>query len=217
MKEDGFSHSRTIKMPYIEFTERINRLVEFEGEGYALIEFDHIDTSSIPSIKIELQKNFTIGQQIAVIGYHIDQDNLSLKNGIISSFFILKNEKRFIQFDAAIKQGNSGSPLIDVESGKVIGVAGYGLAAITKSYEAFKKIIEDNLRLLKKSEGKMNILEIDPIQVLIANQNQLKQVSKELYRSATMSFGYAHEISTLSGYIESLNEPAYIEKGIQAS
>jgi hypothetical protein len=215
VKDDGFSQSRTIKMSFIEFTDRVNRLVEYENEGFALIEFDQIDTSEIPSMSINLEKDFSIGQQIAVIGYHVDQDNLSLKNGIISSFFKQKNDKRFIQFDAAIKQGNSGSPLIDVESGKVIGVAGYRLAAITKSYEAFKQIIEENLRLLKKSEGQMNILEIDPIQVLIANQNQLKQVSKEFYRSAAMSFGYAHEICSLSNYIEILNASDYVENSMQ--
>ena len=139
-----------------------------------------------------------------MIGYQVDQDNLSLKSGIISSFFKSKDDKRSIQFDAVIKHSNSGSPLIDVESGKVIGVVGHRLAAISKSYEDFKRIINENLRLLKKSEGMMNILEIDPIQVLIANQNQLKQVSKDFYRSASMLFGYANEISSLGNYIEDI-------------
>jgi hypothetical protein len=205
VKEDGYTPNITVKMPFSEFIERINRLAEYENEGYALIELDQIDTSGISSMNIELQKNFNIGQQIAVIGHHIDEDNLSLKNGIISSFFKAQNDRRLIQFDAAIKQGNSGSPLIDVNSGKIIGVVGYRMASITKSYEAFKNIVDENLRLLKSSEGKMNIMDIDPIQVLIANQNQLKQISKEIYRSATMSFGYAHEISSISNYIDSIS------------
>jgi hypothetical protein len=193
-------------MPFSEFLERINRLAEFEDEGYALIELDQIDTSDIPGMDIELQKDFCIGQQIIMIGYHADQDNLSLKNGIISSFLKSKNDKNTIQFDAVIKHGNSGSPLINAETGKVIGVVGHRLATISKSYEDFKKIIDENLRLLKKSEGMMNILEIDPIQVLIANQNQMKQVSKDFYRSASMLFGYANELTTLGNYIEAINQ-----------
>jgi hypothetical protein len=204
MQDDGYNPKRIIKMPFSEFLERINRLVEFEDEGYALIEFDQIDIADIPGMKIELHGDFCIGQQIAMIGYQVDQDNLSLKSGIISSFFKSKDDKRSIQFDAVIKHSNSGSPLIDVESGKVIGVVGHRLAAISKSYEDFKKIINENLRLLKKSEGMMNILEIDPIQVLIANQNQLKQVSKDFYRSASMLFGYANELSSLGNYIEDI-------------
>jgi hypothetical protein len=205
VKEDGYSPNLIVKLPFSEFIERINRLVEYENEGYALIEFDQIDTSCIPSMSMEPKQGFNIGRQIAVIGYHADEDNLSLKSGIISSFFKIKDDKRLIQFDAAIKEGNSGSPLIDVASGKVIGVVGYRMASITKSYEAFKKIVDENLRLLKSSLGKMNIMDIDPIQVLIANQHQLKQISKEIYRSATISFGYAHEINTIHNYIENVN------------
>jgi V8-like Glu-specific endopeptidase len=204
VKQDGYTPNQIIKMPFAEFTERVNRLVEFENEGYALIAFDETVSFGAPSLSLALNADYTIGEQIAVIGYHIDQDNLSIKNGIISSLFKTPNGKRFIQFDAAIKQGNSGSPLVSMTTGKVIGVVGYRLAAATKSYEAFKTIIDENLRLLKKSEGKMNIMDIDPIQVLIANQNQLKQISKEFYKSATMSFGYAHEILSVHNYIESV-------------
>ncbi len=206
MQEDGLTPKLTIKMSFCAFLERINRLAEFEDEGYALIELDQIDTSDIPGMDIELQKDYCIGQHIIMIGYQADQDNLSLKNGIISSFFKSKNDKSTIQFDVVIKHGNSGSPLINAESGKVIGVVGHRLATISKSYEDFKKIIDENLRLLKKSEGMMNILEIDPIQVLIANQNQMKQVSKDFYRSASMLFGYANEIITLGNYIEAHNQ-----------
>lgn len=206
MKADGYSLNYEFRMPFIEFEARINRLAQFENEGYALIEIDDMDTSMIPSLTVEPGTHVSIGQQVSVIGYHIDQDNLSLKSGIISSFFKSPAGARYIQFDALLKQGNSGSPLINVKSGKVIGVVGYRLSAISKSYENFKRIIDENLRLLKESEGKMNILNIDPIQVLIANQNQLKQISKEFYRSATMSFGYAYELQSITNYLDEFEE-----------
>ena len=205
VKENGYTLKKTIKIPYDEFSERINHLPEFENEGYALISMDNLEMDDLPSASIDAEFKYKIGHPIAIIGYHVDQENLSFKNGIISSFFKTQNGKRFIQFDAALKQGNSGSPLFDIDSGKVIGVVGYRLSAITKSYEAFKNIIDENLKLLKRSEGKFNIMDIDPIQVLIANQNQLKQISKEFYRSANMSFGYAHELHTLSKYLNQIN------------
>jgi len=199
---DGFTHNQTIHLTYHEFTDRINRLTEYEKEGYALIDIEDIDNLDIPSMIIETGSSVSVGESIGVIGYHIDQENISLHKGIVSSFFKSPDGKRFIQFDAAIKQGNSGSPLINLSTGKVIGVVGYRLSSITRAYESFKLILDENLKMLKKSEGKMTILDIDPIQVLVANQHQLKQISREFYRSATLSFGYAHEIHSIFNYID---------------
>jgi len=204
VQEDGFTPHHQVRMSFTEFTQRINRLAEFDSTGYAIIEFDG-RAPEASTLTIEPAGSSCIGQEIAIIGYHADQDSLCLKKGIVSSFFKAKNENRLIQFDAFIKHGNSGSPLIDAGTGKVIGVVGHRLSSISKTYEAFKSIIDENLKLLKKSEGMMNILDIDPIQVLMANQNQLKQISKEFYKSASMSFGYAHQIHNIGDYIKGLN------------
>ena len=54
----------------------------------------------------------------------------------------------------------------------------------------------------------MNIMDIDPIQVLIANQHQIKQISREFYRSATMLFGYANEIKSIANYENDNKQPS---------
>ena len=65
-----------------------------------------------------------------------------------------------------------------------------------------KQIINNNLAILKKSQGKFNVEEIDPIQVLIANQNQIKHISNEIYKTATMTNGYALDISYVNDLFE---------------
>lgn len=201
VERDGYTPSHAFKMSFDELNQRLNRIAEYECEGFALIHTDNLILSQVPSLIPELSGESSIGMSIAILGFHGDQDNMSLKAGTISSFIKMENGKQYIQFDAAIKQGNSGSPVINIESGKVIGVVGYRLSSFARSYEAFKNIIDENLRLLKKSEGKMNIMDIDPIQVLIANQNQLKQISKEFYKTSMMSYGFAHEVFSLKNYI----------------
>lgn len=202
IEKDGYTPANSFRMSASEFHERISRVVEYENEGYALIHLDNLNMDGIPSLIPDFGSNLHIGQSIAILGFHGDQENMSLKGGLVSSFVKMENGKKYIQFDAAIKQGNSGSPLIDIHSGKVIGVVGYRLSAFSRSYEAFKNIIDENLRLLRKSEGKMNIMDIDPIQVLIANQNQLKQMSREFYRTAMMNYGFAHEIYSMKEYLD---------------
>ena len=107
----------------------------------------------------------------------------------------MDKDLKYLQVDSSIKQGNSGSPIIDIETGEVIGIIGYKLASISQSHKRMKQIINNNLAILKKSQGKFNVEEIDPIQVLIANQNQIKYISNEIYKTATMSSGYALDIS----------------------
>ena len=42
--------------------------------------------------------------------------------------------------------------------------------------------------------------EIDPIQVLIANQNQIKHLASEFFKTTNMRVGYAAELCNLSDY-----------------
>jgi S1-C subfamily serine protease len=104
---------------------------------------------------------------------------------------------RYIQFDASVKPGNAGSPLIDAESGKVIGVIGQKLAELSQSHKRIKDIINNNIAVLKKYQGRLNIDDVDPVQVLIANQNQIKYIARELYNMANMREGFAIPSSAL--------------------
>ena len=137
---------------------------------------------------------------IAVLGYQLEQENLAIKSGIISSLFRHSDGFNSIQVDCTIKQGNAGSPLIDAESLEVIGVIGHRLASIARSYRALMRIINNNLQVLKEAEGKINMEEIDPIQVLIANQNQIKHMATEFFKTTNMRVGYAAELCNLADY-----------------
>jgi hypothetical protein len=66
------------------------------------------------------------------------------------------------------------------------------------------KIINDNLKALKEGEGKINIQDIDPIQVLIASQNQIKHIAKEFYKSADIRTGFALTINHIINYFEEM-------------
>lgn len=203
---NGYTPTYSVKISFEEFKNRLNPTTQFENEGYALLQINNLVLNQVPSLLVEFNMENCVGMSIAIIGFYEDQCNMSLKIGTVSSFVKVENDKKYIQFEAFIKQGNSGSPVINVETGKVIGVVGCRQSANTRAYDAFKNIIEENLRILRKSEGKMNIMDIDPIQVLIANQNQLKQISKEFYKTAVMSYGFANEIYSLKNYLNLKDE-----------
>lgn len=195
---DGVSVHRELRIEFGEFKERILPGAREEKAGFSLFPVEEHEVPDLPGLKISKKIQFQIGHPIAVLGFHFDQDNLSIKSGIISSNVMLENESRYIQFDCPLRHGNSGSPLVDAETGEVIGIVGHRLASIVQSYDMLNGIINDNLKILRKVEGKISIQEIDPVQVLIANQFQLKMITREIFRTSGTNYGYAIDTGKLA-------------------
>lgn len=189
--DDGCTDSVSVKISMNELKCRMIKSLDKEKIPFAAINIDFDEFKNIPSLKLDLSGKFEIGQPIAIFGYQLEQDNLAIKTGIISSSLLHDKGYKYLQVDSSIKQGNSGGPVINAETCEVVGIIGHRLANITQSYKRMKQIMNNNLTILKKSQGKFNVEEIDPIQVLIANQNQIKYISNEIYKSANMRIGYA--------------------------
>lgn len=202
LESDGFTVKTSVRVSKDDFSSRIIKNIENTETAFTAINIDFKEFESIPSLKLCINKDLEMGQPVAIMGYQLNNSNLSIKSGIVSSIKVLENGLKYIQVDSSIKQGNSGSPLINAETNEVIGVIGHKLATITQSHKRMKQIINNNLAILKKSQGIFNVEEIDPVQVLIANQNQIKYISNEIYRTATMSIGYALDISYVHDLFE---------------
>ena len=65
------------------------------------------------------------GASIAIIGFPFGNTGLHLQSittGIISSKTITSSGVKLLQFDSMIHEGNSGSPLINLETNQIIGI-----------------------------------------------------------------------------------------------
>ncbi|MDP4226844.1 MAG: serine protease [Bacteroidota bacterium] len=199
VESDGYTVYASASIPFWEFQDRILENPGDKKRSFVFIKIDGLGLDNVPSLKLSSDEE-EIGQPLAVVGFQLGQQNLSIKSGIISSFFVdVRNSKQYIQFESTIRQGNSGSPLINVENNEVIGIVGHRLSTITQSYDQLMKVINKNLEVLKDVEGIFNFHDVDPIQVLIANQQQIKHLTKEYYQSASMRYGYATEIKEVTG------------------
>jgi hypothetical protein len=189
-----------IRMSFKEFLGLRVKMGEQPTLGFVIFEIKDQAFKSIPSLMCSKRVNHIIGHPIAVLGYQLEQDNLSIKSGIISSLFKHNDSFNTLQVDCSIKQGNAGSPLICAETYEVIGVIGHRLASIAQSYKEMMRIINSNLQVLKEAEGKIDMEDIDPIQVLIANQNQIKHLATEFFKTANMRVGFAAELCHFTDY-----------------
>ncbi|KPK83657.1 MAG: hypothetical protein AMS27_12245 [Bacteroides sp. SM23_62_1] len=210
-KEDGYTERAGKAMSYTAFKERIFHPGGKIVPGYVIIRLKDNEFKNIPSLKCSRKVDYEIGHPVAVLGYQLDKDNLAIKKGIISSFFTEQNSINYIQVDASIKQGNAGSPVIETENMEVIGVIGHHLASITHSYRRLMKIFNKNLSILKEVQGKYCFEELDPVQVLIANQNQIKHIATEFFKTANMRVGFASELCNLIDYCPDLDATMDLE------
>ena len=189
VQDDGNNVLARIHLSKQEFLENIIQNSD-ELKGICVIKINFEEFKDIPSLELDDKGDFGIGDPIVSLGYEKSQKNLSMNPGIISSIYQNKGE-RYIQFDATVKQGYAGSPLINAETGKVVGVVGYRLTEITEAHKKLENLINNNLHILKKYQGRHNIDDIDPIQVLIASQNQIKYIAREIYNTTNTRLGYA--------------------------
>jgi hypothetical protein len=201
MEDDGCTIKASVKISEKDFRLRMVKGIRENIPGFALIDIDFPQFDDIPSLQLSTFKKLKVGSPIAIIGHQMEHNNIAIKTGIVSSF-CKQNGIKYIQFDAAMDRGNSGSPLIEVESGEVIGIVGQRLASLLDSYKRMIQIINNNLVLLKEAEGKINMIDIDPIQVLIANQNQIKHIAQEFFKTASIVYGFALDINQISEYFD---------------
>ena len=201
MESDGLTIKASVKITDKDFRLRMVKGISDSYAGFALIDIDFPQFDDIPSLKLSNDRVVEVATPIALIGHQMDNNNLAIKTGIVSSF-VKQNGQKFIQFDAAIDKGNSGSPLINAETGEVIGIVGHRLANIQEGYKQMIQVINKNMTLLKEAEGKINFNDIDPIQVLIANQNQIKRLAQEFFKTASLMYGFAMDISEVSEYFD---------------
>ena len=205
-QEDGMTSYASIKMRYDDFLKRIPEKSEFDKLGIVIIPADLPEFENVPSLLLCKSCEVKIGRPIGVIGYQFEHKNLALKAGTISALYTNSKGLSYIQYDGTLKPGNSGAPLVDVVNGSVIGVVTNKEAGLTKSYKELMDIIDINLKVLKEHEGKSNLTDVDLIQVLYANQCQIKHITRDFFLNATFSIRYALEIGHIVEYLETKME-----------
>ncbi len=205
-REDGTSEYAYLKLRYSDFLNLLPERSEFDHLGIAIIPADFPEFSKVPSLLLCKACDLKIGISIAVIGFQVEHGNMALKPGTISSHYTNSKGLSFLQYDGTIKPGNSGAPLLDISTGRVVGVVMNKEMGFVKSYKDLIEIIDSNLKILKDQEGKSNFFDVDMAQVMSANQNQIKHILREFFLNATVRVGFALEIGHILEYLETKME-----------
>lgn len=199
--QDGVTPRASKVLTKSEFERRMVVGLSDKFQDIVLVNIDFEVFRSIPNLELREDDQPEIGAPVAAIGYKLNQSNMSIKQGMISSYYMAGGIK-YLQLDMTIKQGNAGSPVVSADTGHLIGIIGHRLSEVSQSYKKLKDILNSNIQLLKRYQGRYNLQDIDPVQVLIANQNQVKYIAKEIYRVTTMGVGYALPSRHILGFLK---------------
>ncbi len=93
----------------------------------ALLKADGIEVT-VPQNHLELfgdERQVPIGSSVGYIGYPFGSRGLltgKVSSAIVSAKVLSNKNTRTLQIDSSVNDGNSGGPLIDVSSGRIIGI-----------------------------------------------------------------------------------------------
>jgi dipeptidyl aminopeptidase/acylaminoacyl peptidase len=81
-----------------------------------------INESGLPTLEIGDLSGVDLGEQVIVMGYPMDKENVTVTSGLVSSIeYDDGSNVIWVQTDSAVNPGNSGGPMLD-HYGRVIGV-----------------------------------------------------------------------------------------------
>lgn len=157
---------------------------------YAILDVSGLVTQGCYQFRIEDPNTKRIGDPIAVLGFPLEHNNLTVHQGVISSFFTSKITD-FVQLDASVNAGNSGGPLIDPDTGNAIGVVTRKATGLSRAFGQLRSTIQQNIGILDSKAGGIAINGINLVQALKAGQEQILRTLGEIERQANVGVGYA--------------------------
>lgn len=158
-----------------------------------------IKATALPFASVE---EFSVGTQVSTWGFPVGYNGMRpmLSVGYLSGKDVIRSPSgktvgRFV-VNAAFNSGNSGGPLIDIESGSVIGIVASKLAPMPP-------YIESALRALKNDESisAFTITKSDGTTERISNSQLLEQVLQYLRSQTQLVVGHAILTSDIKAFL----------------
>ena len=141
-----------------------------------------------------------VGQQVVFLGFPFGSNYLTSHVGHISSVH-KKAEVTVLQIDGSINKGNSGGPVLDPASGKVAGlITRNETGFIKEAFDGLLDSLDKNLRFIRaqtKSGTRVIIAGVDPVEAAAVTQAQLKELARQIRRSANVGIGFAFSTDAL--------------------
>lgn len=183
------------QLTYSDFQEMLKTFSSRNSYDFAVLDIPELRKLNLYNFSFGEPATKRIGDSVFFLGYPLEHLNLVCHSGIISSFY-KSGVVDVLQIDASVNKSNSGGPLLDPETGKVIGIITRKATGLTKLFDELRSITRQNIQVLDTARG-VAIGGIDVMEGLAVGQRQILQLTDEIERSANVGIGYAFSIEQL--------------------
>lgn len=177
-----------------DFRTRLVSGSDERHQDYAILDVPEINKRARFDFEFGDPTGVAVGDEVVFLGYPFEHLNLVCHAGMVSSRY-QSGGVDIIQLDASVNQSNSGGPLLDMSSGSVVGIITRKATGLTDQFDHLYEVFDRNIAELQKPQTSISIGGVDPVQALIVGQNQMKQLAREIQRSANVGIGYAFSIA----------------------
>jgi S1-C subfamily serine protease len=196
VSDDAYSTALNLSFGHLEFRTFLAYGDPEAGWDFALLRIPYDDFQQRPSLELRKSNDVALGSQIALFGFQFEQPNLSMHMGYLASQYH-KGGVHYLQLDSSVNHGNSGGPLIDVETGQVLGIVTRKATGLSQQFEELQKSFKQNIEQLEAMQrsGVTAVLAgLDAVKSTLAIQTQMQAIAREIGRSANVGIGYAYHI-----------------------
>jgi len=180
-----------IRLSKDDFFSMIVKESPEEMEDYAVIRADEPEFSGRYNLELGSHEDVVVGQQIVFLGFPFDSLHLTVHVGYVSSKH-KTNGRNIIQIDGSVNGGNSGGPLLAIESGRVAGLVTRKATGLEEQFRVLIEALRKNQVALQQCQGIMSVGPIDPMDAIRASQAAMERIARNIERSANVGIGYAY-------------------------
>lgn len=176
------------------------------SQDYAYIKIDEPELEGRHKFDLGSIDEVDLGNDLLFLGYPFGMPQITVHRGFVSSVHN-KNGINIIQIDGSVNGGNSGGPLIDMSSKKVVGIVTRAVTGIVE--REFNNLIDTlgkNQEILSNSKSIMKVGGIDPIDGLRASMAAMQKIAQNLKKSANVGIGYAYSIDPIKFDVDKIDQ-----------
>lgn len=192
LRREGQQKSEAATISRKDLAARLVTGSDRNSYDFAVLRAPEIIGEGVHQFTLRSPAEKKIGEPVALIGFPLEHQNVTCHAGIISSFYE-SGVAQIVQIDASVNAGNSGGPLIDPETGEVLGIVTRKGTGLTKLFDHLRTSIANNIKLIESSASGIfiNMGGYDPLRGAIAGQQQIYRLLDEIERQANVGIGYA--------------------------